>query len=73
MPARGPDGPWKLTYGQLLAEAGVPKRSAGWPSLGGEHVLGSIAEVRIDLDRNRTKARIFSSDGCCDVGAVDRT
>jgi hypothetical protein len=68
MPARDPDGPRKLTCGQLLADAVFPKRSAGWPSVGGEHVLGSIAEARIDLDSNRTKVGIISSDGCC-VGA----
>ncbi len=35
---------------------------------GSDHVPGPVAEARIDLDRNRTKAGIFSPDGCC-VGA----
>lgn len=35
---------------------------------GSTHVLGPVAEARFDLDRNRTKAGIFSPDGCC-VGA----
>ena len=35
---------------------------------GSNHILGPVAEARIDLDRNCTKAGIFSPDGCC-VGA----